>query len=103
MGLNVFTLFVGSGLGSLVFQAALNAGFPAALTGFALAALIAAVAAVPAFATETAAPRSPTSGRSASRSTAVPPAASGAAEGHQARPVGNSTLGSRSSRVAGAP
>jgi MFS family permease len=52
MGLNVFTLFVGFGLGSLVFQAALNAGFPTALIGFATVALIAAAAAVPAFTAE---------------------------------------------------
>jgi predicted MFS family arabinose efflux permease len=52
MGLNVFTLFVGFGLGSLAFQAALTAGLPAALIGFGAAALLAAALAVPTFATE---------------------------------------------------
>jgi predicted MFS family arabinose efflux permease len=53
MGLNVFTLFVGFGLGSLVFQAALSAwGFTGALTAFATAAALAAGLALPAFAGE---------------------------------------------------
>jgi hypothetical protein len=54
MGLNVFTLFVGLGLGlgSLALRAALATGFPPALIGFGLVALIAAALAVPNFATE---------------------------------------------------
>lgn len=43
MGLNVFTLFTGFGLGALLFQALLPAGFPLALNVFAAAALLAAV------------------------------------------------------------
>jgi len=46
MGLNVFTLFVGFGLGSLVFAAALGLGLDAALVLFAVVALLAATAAV---------------------------------------------------------
>lgn len=53
MGLNAFTLFVGFGLGSLIFQAVMAQGFPAALTGYGLAALIAAATAIPTFAAET--------------------------------------------------
>lgn len=49
MGLNVFTLFVGFGLGSLVFAAALGLGLGAALTLFAAIALLAAAAAVSRF------------------------------------------------------
>jgi predicted MFS family arabinose efflux permease len=52
MGLNVFTLFTGFGLGALAFQALLPAGFPAALTVFGVAALLAAALAVPLFRTE---------------------------------------------------
>jgi predicted MFS family arabinose efflux permease len=53
MGLNVFTLFVGFGLGSLVFQAALSRwGFTAALSTFAVGAALAAGLALPTFATE---------------------------------------------------
>jgi predicted MFS family arabinose efflux permease len=52
MGLNVFTLFVGFGLGSLVFQAALHWGFTGALSAFAVGAALAAGLAVPAFADE---------------------------------------------------
>ncbi len=47
MGLNVFTLFTGLGLGSLLFQDALTWGFPLAFTTFGAAALIAAAVAVP--------------------------------------------------------
>ncbi len=36
MGLNVFTLFIGFGLGSLVFGEVLRLGFTAALSTFAL-------------------------------------------------------------------
>ena len=54
MGLNVFTLFVGFGVGSLVFQALLQAGgFATALTAFGVGAAIAAAVAVPLFKTET--------------------------------------------------
>lgn len=50
MGLNVFTLFTGMGLGSLAFQAVLlPAGFTAALGLFGAAALVAVVVALPAF------------------------------------------------------
>lgn len=49
MGLNVFTLFVGLGLGALMFQALLPAGFPTALGIFGVAALAAAALAVPLF------------------------------------------------------
>ncbi len=52
MGLNVFTLFTGFGLGSLAFQALLPAGFAIALSVFGLAALLAALAAIPLFRTE---------------------------------------------------
>jgi predicted MFS family arabinose efflux permease len=54
MGLNVFTLFVGFGLGSLIFQALLLASFNTALVTFGVAASIAAVLALRLFATETA-------------------------------------------------
>jgi predicted MFS family arabinose efflux permease len=57
MGLNVFTLFVGLGLGSLVFQLLLPLGFPAALTILGVAALIAAALALPAFGQEVPTPR----------------------------------------------
>ena len=53
MGVNVFTLFVGFGLGSLVFQALLAASFTAALVTFGAAAAIAAVLALRFFAGET--------------------------------------------------
>ncbi|GAA2882127.1 MFS transporter [Streptomyces mexicanus] len=49
MGLNVFTLFTGFGLGALAFQALLPAGFTTALTAFGLLALLAATLAVPLF------------------------------------------------------
>jgi len=49
MGLNVFTLFTGMGLGALAFQALLFAGFPVALRAFGLGALLAAVLAAPLF------------------------------------------------------
>ena len=49
MGLNVFTLFTGLGLGSLLFQAALTWGFPLAFTTFGAAALTAAAVAIPLF------------------------------------------------------
>ena len=52
MGLNVFTLFTGLGLGSLLFQAALTWGFPFAFTTFGAAALIAAAVAIPLFRSE---------------------------------------------------
>lgn len=49
MGLNVFTLFTGLGLGALLFQALLAAGFPVAFSVFGLGALLAAGLAVPLF------------------------------------------------------
>lgn len=49
MGFNVFTLFAGFGLGSLIFQAALSWGFTGALGA---GALVAAALAVPLFRTE---------------------------------------------------
>jgi len=52
MGFNVFTLFVGFGLGSFIFGAMLSAGFTAALGTFGGVALLAALAAVRAFAKE---------------------------------------------------
>lgn len=54
MGLNVFTLFVGFGLGNLAFQGLLHLGFLTALAVFGAAGLAAAAVAVPLFATETA-------------------------------------------------
>src|SRR5437879_13780041 len=52
MGLNVFLLFTGFGLGSLIFGEALSLGFPAALRLFALVQGAAAVTAVPLFRSE---------------------------------------------------
>jgi predicted MFS family arabinose efflux permease len=52
MGLNVFALFTGFGLGSLAFQALLTAGFTVALTAFGATALLAAALAVPLFRAE---------------------------------------------------
>ena len=53
MGLNVCTLFVGMGIGSLAFQAVLlPTDFPTALATFAALALLAAVAGIPSFRTE---------------------------------------------------
>ncbi|MGH9012091.1 MAG: MFS transporter, partial [Acidimicrobiia bacterium] len=52
MGVNVFTLFVGFGLGSLVFQALLEAGFTTALVGFGAMAAVAAAVALRVFASE---------------------------------------------------
>ncbi|MGO4385644.1 MFS transporter [Specibacter sp. RAF43] len=49
VGLLAFSLFLGFGTGSLVFQAVLAAGFPFALTVFGGAAMLAAAAAVPLF------------------------------------------------------
>jgi len=54
MGLNVFMLFTGFGLGSLLFGAALQLGFEAALALFSLVQLGAAVVAIPLFRSETA-------------------------------------------------
>lgn len=53
MGLNVFTLFVGFGLGSLLFQVLLDKGFTAALVAFGAAGVLAAGVAVGAFRNET--------------------------------------------------
>jgi predicted MFS family arabinose efflux permease len=52
MGLNVFTLFIGTGIGALAFQAALTVGFTPGLVLFAVGAGLASVAAVPLFAGE---------------------------------------------------
>ena len=52
MGLNVFTLFVGFGLGSLVFGAILPLGFGAALGWFATVEALAAVASIVLFRSE---------------------------------------------------
>lgn len=52
MGLNVFTLFTGFGLGSLAFQAVLTLGFTAAFVIFGAAAIVAAVVAAPLFRSE---------------------------------------------------
>ncbi len=54
MGLNVFMLFTGFGLGSLLFGAALPLGFGAALALFSIVQLAAAVVALPLFRSETA-------------------------------------------------
>ena len=56
MGFNVFALFVGFGLGSLIFQAALGWGFTRALAAFGTGALIAAALAVRLFRAERAEP-----------------------------------------------
>lgn len=53
MGLNVFCLFTGFGLGSLLFGEALGLGFSAALAIFAAVQLAAAFAAIPLFRSET--------------------------------------------------
>lgn len=49
MGLNVFTIFIGSGLGSLLFGEALRLGFSPALAIFAAFELAGAIAAIPLF------------------------------------------------------
>jgi predicted MFS family arabinose efflux permease len=54
MGLNVFTLFTGFGIGSLVFTAAMALGLGGALIVFGAVTLLAAGAAVPLFRDETA-------------------------------------------------
>lgn len=56
MGLNIFTIFVGSGIGSMIFGEMLRFGFRPALTIFATVELAAAIAAIPLFRAET--PRS---------------------------------------------
>jgi predicted MFS family arabinose efflux permease len=53
MGLNVFALFTGFGLGSLIFNVALQLGLEAALVVFGVVALVAATAAAPLFRAET--------------------------------------------------
>lgn len=57
MGLNVFTLFTGFGLGSLIFSGALRFGLESAYLLFGAAAMVAALLAVPLFRSE-GAPRS---------------------------------------------
>lgn len=52
MGLNVFTLFTGFGLGSLIFAAVLGLGLGAALVLFGAVELLLAVAAIPLFRAE---------------------------------------------------
>jgi len=54
MGLNVFCLFTGFGLGSLLFSEALTLGFDDALAIFAAVQLAAALAAIALFRSETA-------------------------------------------------
>jgi predicted MFS family arabinose efflux permease len=54
MGLNVFTLFTGFGLGSLLFGVALSLGFDTALVMFSAVQLGAAVVAIPVFRAEAA-------------------------------------------------
>lgn len=49
MGLNVFLLLTGFGVGSLIFGAALTLGFGSALAWFGVIVIIAAVIAVPLF------------------------------------------------------
>lgn len=53
MGLNVFMLFIGFGVGSLLFGEALRLGFGPALAIFSAVQLGAAVAAIPLFRSET--------------------------------------------------
>ena len=53
MGLNVFALFTGFGIGSLLFGEALRLGFAEALAIFGAVQLVAAVAAIPLFRSET--------------------------------------------------
>lgn len=57
MGLNVFTLFVGFGFGSLAFQILLTASLSIALVAFGALGLVAAGVAVPVFRSETPAAR----------------------------------------------
>lgn len=52
MGLNVFVLFVGFGIGSLLFQVLLHASFATALVSFGVVGLFAATLAMPLFRTE---------------------------------------------------
>ena len=53
MGLNVFTVFTGMGIGSYVFGEALRLGFGSALMIFSAVQLMATLAAIPLFASET--------------------------------------------------
>lgn len=65
MGLNVFLLFTGFGLGSLLFGEALRTGFTLAFSIFAAFQLLAALAATPLFRSELSpGPASPSPGRS---------------------------------------
>jgi predicted MFS family arabinose efflux permease len=52
MGLNVFTLFIGFGIGSFLFGEALRLGFSAALAVFVAVELVATLAAIPLFRSE---------------------------------------------------
>jgi len=49
MGLNIFTIFIGSGIGSLLFGEALRLGFSPALVIFGAVELVAAIAAISLF------------------------------------------------------
>ena len=62
MGFNVFTLFVGFGIGSVLFGALVPSGFPVAFGAFAGIALVAALIAVPLFAGEIARAPEPSKG-----------------------------------------
>ena len=53
MGLNIFTIFIGSGIGSLLFGEALRLGFSPALVIFGAVELAAAIGAIPLFRSET--------------------------------------------------
>lgn len=53
MGLNVFALFTGFGIGSFLFGEALRLGFGTALVIFSVVQLVAALAAIPFFRFET--------------------------------------------------
>lgn len=66
MGLNVFTLFVGFGLGSLLFGAALALEHSRALALFASSQLVLAALAVPLFTSERRAPPNAAAERAAS-------------------------------------
>jgi hypothetical protein len=57
MGLNVFALFTGFGMGSLLFGEALRFGFTTALAIFDAVQVVATLAAIPLFRSETLPPR----------------------------------------------
>lgn len=76
MGLNAFTLFTGSGTGSLVFVGVMAFGLEAALVLFGAAALVAAGVAIPLFRDERTR-SAPTKSEEATRPRAAPPGAAG--------------------------